>query len=894
MFSMTELCLQNERPIVYIDVENQTDFNKRLIENLHITNLFLDEQSEKLKYVLKSPHVVAQFSIWNMKIQLWETGEIFYRTMDIPVMMYAVQTSGSTGKPKTVQVTEKSILPNILDLKSLWNVTENDVILLASPPSFDPFMVDLLLAVVSGAALLLVSPEVRLSPHYLLETVFPVHSPALVTIAQLTPSIFTRWSVEQIRTRILSEDSNLRVLALGGDKFPPGSWWLQCRADGNRTQLYNLYGTTEVSCWAMMGSGTDGSLGSPLTDTELRVVDSEGRTITDGTGEMYIGSKTRICMVEGDIWDQMTSPVFRPTGDLVTVKNNRYDYIGRKDNLVKRWGHRVSLDDVEAVASEHTDVAAVCCVLCKDILALYICLRKGTSAVHTVKDSLKQILLKRLNKASVPDVILLVDELPLNRHGKINKNKLKMMLPELKDDEAKYENSIDLFKHLWKKYTCQDVTEDSGFLSIGGNSVTAMLIVNSMALRGFDLSMTVLTEMLNNGTLSDSCRLIESYSGSQSLRVTQSHSEPDGNVFKKKKIDNTNDVMFFKMKGSTNNLSEMVESNVLNIAWSYNLGKCVDASPTCLVFRDGSRLAVVGSHSGRLAALSLEKGELLWEIQLPDRIESSVVPSHCGRQGLIGCYDGNVYSISLTCGTILWSFKTAAMVKGTAVATDKSYIIGSYDYHVYCLTTDGRLNWKQKMDGIVLATPVYLPQHSFVIVASLTGQLAGLDGSNGEFKWTICLASPVFSTPCIAKDLVVVAEVEGILHGIQALSGNKVWQYFIGNKIFSSLITVEDSVLFGCHDSSVRRVRVSSPSEMWRHPTDSPVYATPTLLSPQHLVVASTSGVVSVLDITNGSELCSSVLPKEVFSSPVACGGYVVTGCRDDNVYCFLVGNKIL
>lgn len=45
---------------------------------------------------------------------------------------------------------------------------------------------------------------------------------------------------------------------------------------------------------------------------------------------------------------------------------------------------------------------------------------------------------------------------------------------------------------------------------------------------------------------------------------------------------------------------------------------------------------MIGSHAGRLAALELVSGTIVWDIQLPDRIESSLSVSEDGLLGLIG------------------------------------------------------------------------------------------------------------------------------------------------------------------------------------------------------------------------------------------------------------------
>lgn len=60
-------------------------------------------------------------------------------------------------------------------------------------------------------------------------------------------------------------------------------------------QIFNIYGTTEVSCWAsifQVPPNFEGPvpLGSVLSDTMFQLRDDEGRLIDDGVGELFIGN----------------------------------------------------------------------------------------------------------------------------------------------------------------------------------------------------------------------------------------------------------------------------------------------------------------------------------------------------------------------------------------------------------------------------------------------------------------------------------------------------------------------------------------------------------------------------------------------------------------------------
>lgn len=99
------------------------------------------------------------------------------------------------------------------------------------------------------------------------------------------------------------------------------------------------------------------------------------------------------------------------------MKNEVYQYVGRKDNMVKRWGYRVSLEQVEYLAVSCSEVAEACCVLQGDCLCLFVSLHTDSPTIDTLRFKLKSLLLSHLNKASVPDMIIQQDSIPLTRHG---------------------------------------------------------------------------------------------------------------------------------------------------------------------------------------------------------------------------------------------------------------------------------------------------------------------------------------------------------------------------------------------------------------------------------------------------------------------------------------------
>lgn len=77
-----------------------------------------------------------------------------------------------------------------------------------------------------------------------------LNSNFVLFVYQATPTLLRRFGGRVLQEEILSARSSLRVLALGGEVCPSLFLFRSWRQAGNKTRIYNLYGTTEVSCWA--------------------------------------------------------------------------------------------------------------------------------------------------------------------------------------------------------------------------------------------------------------------------------------------------------------------------------------------------------------------------------------------------------------------------------------------------------------------------------------------------------------------------------------------------------------------------------------------------------------------------------------------------------------------
>ena len=116
------------------------------------------------------------------------------------------------------------------------------------------------------------------------------------------------------------------------------------------------------------------------------------------------------------------------TGDLAIVENDGYIFIvDRRDDFIKSWGHRISSQEVEAVALRMEQLISAAAIGVPDdeageAVTLFVAARPDAGVTHN--DVLVHFR-KHLPKYMVPRSVLILDALPLNANGKIAKPRLR-------------------------------------------------------------------------------------------------------------------------------------------------------------------------------------------------------------------------------------------------------------------------------------------------------------------------------------------------------------------------------------------------------------------------------------------------------------------------------------
>src|SRR5262249_29685725 len=166
-----------------------------------------------------------------------------------------------------------------------------------------------------------------------------------------------------------------------------------------------------------------GSSGPALPGTEVRIVDDQDRTVPPGVvGEIVVTGPH----VMNGYWNQpaLTAEKFQPsglhTGDYGHLDSDGYLFVeGRRDDIYKQNGYRVSATEVEAAALELPGVHMATVLPPKDDHDSVLVVT-GPVDAETVKKGVATLI----EQYKVPKRCVVVEEMPLNQNGKINKKAL--------------------------------------------------------------------------------------------------------------------------------------------------------------------------------------------------------------------------------------------------------------------------------------------------------------------------------------------------------------------------------------------------------------------------------------------------------------------------------------
>lgn len=344
-----------------------------------------------------------------------------YGKNDIAYILY---TSGSTGQPKGVEIYQKSLINFILGIQKIVKFKTTDHIACITTPTFDIFFLESIMALSIGMTVFLANDSIVDNPKTLSKWLIDNK----INVLQITPS---RLQQLYYIDKIFSCLKYMDTILVGGEAFP--IHLLEKLQKYTNAKIFNMYGPTETTIWSSIADLTNSKtvhIGQPINNTEFHILSDDLNEVSTGEiGEICIsgdglakGYLNRPDLTEKAFVYFNNQRLYK-TGDFGTLlENNNYGCYGRKDNQIKIRGHRIELEEIEHAICLYKGIHYSAVVFDKfESASLYVYYVADTN-IDTAK--LKKFLGSILPNYMIPSFYTKIDQIPVTKNGKINRNEL--------------------------------------------------------------------------------------------------------------------------------------------------------------------------------------------------------------------------------------------------------------------------------------------------------------------------------------------------------------------------------------------------------------------------------------------------------------------------------------
>jgi acetyl-CoA synthetase len=396
----------------------------------------------------------GQETAWNSATDIWwdeivsrQSPEHVAEAFDAEHPLFVLYTSGTTAKPKGIFHTTGGYLTQaafthraVFDLK----------------PESDVYWCTADVGWITGHSYVVYGPLINGATQVMYEgtpdtphkgRMFEIIEKYGVTILYTAPTLirtWMKWGDEFPQARNLS---SLRLLGSVGEPINPEAWmWYREVIGGNRCPIVDTWWQTEtgaimISPLPGVTATKPGSAMTALPGISAVVVDDNGVAVPNGHGGYLILDKPWPSMLRGvwgedqryreTYWSRFDGIYF--AGDGAKLDNDGAIWLlGRVDDVMNVSGHRISTTEVESALVSHAAVAEAAVVGAQDEMTgqgivAFVILRAGIEHANgddLVKE-LRAHVTKEIGAIARPRQIMVVNELPKTRSGKIMRRLLK-------------------------------------------------------------------------------------------------------------------------------------------------------------------------------------------------------------------------------------------------------------------------------------------------------------------------------------------------------------------------------------------------------------------------------------------------------------------------------------
>ncbi len=490
----------------------------------HLIDHFFDYTGEMIRLDVASD-VIQQCSSENLDLEIASNH-----------LAYVIYTSGTTGRPKGVCVEHHSVCHLAYQVATACTVIATSIMLQFTSIGFDISVMEWASSFQAGAGLFLITTGSNDDAILATKSLYQENN------QEITHAILT----SSVAVALMPEDlPSLKVLVFGAEISPKNLFdiWFE------HVKLIHMYGVTEATgattafnCTKEMPIST---IGYAMYGSKVYVFDEALQELPTGVeGELYISG----CGLARGYLNQpeKTAEVFiyhpqhpdlrlYKTGDrVVRLANGAINYIGRIDDQVKLRGYRIELNEIKAVIEDVPNVASASVLVYEKLLIAFVTLH----TTHEQQDEIEQYVnLIQLRIKSIlphymlPQHIIIVDALPINHNGKVDKPQLLRAfldhLAALTIEEHKgSELETQLAKLCGKLLQKENIPVHQDLAELGCDSIVVIQLVAAARKQGIQLDINDIFAKRTIASLAKDAKLIDEDITEQQITCTTAANYP--------------------------------------------------------------------------------------------------------------------------------------------------------------------------------------------------------------------------------------------------------------------------------------------------------------------------------------------------------------------------------
>ena len=410
-------------------------------------------------------------------------------------LAYIIFTSGSTGRPKGVMIPHTALAAHGRAFAPRLGLSPGERVLQFAALSFDVAIEEIMGTLLSGATLILRTPEMSQSTDVFLQEVDRLG----ITVLNL-PTGFWVALTDALEASGAAFPAGVRALIVGGERVPQ-SVLRQWRALVPDVRWLNGYGPTETTITSTAHeiraedmSAQSVPIGTPLSHARGWVLAADGALIPEGIeGELcfsgpalalgYVGlpEKTAAAFVPSAFDESI--PRLYATGDRVFWRDGLIYFIGRVDRQIKLRGFRIEPGQVEAALEARSEIGRAHCALYTPSggaarLVAWYSAAPGTDLPEsgTVRDWIAGVLPPQM----MPDLVG-ITQWPQTPGGKVAEDKLPApsLTPHDTEDSDMVTSPLvrDAMQVFEKLLQTEGIGPQTSFFDAGGDSLSLLRLL---------------------------------------------------------------------------------------------------------------------------------------------------------------------------------------------------------------------------------------------------------------------------------------------------------------------------------------------------------------------------------------------------------------------------------